>query len=266
MRRELLCLGVALTAIPANATGQGERELYGDMAAVLEAVVSEAFPRATIDWETGELRRPDGGSDKIEMRCYVDETWEEHRVAALALQFPARIEAAVAKSIPVSQATAGGRHTLIAIVPRGAGGEPLEARVARLDPNDDLADCQEMQVVFHPWMAMFVGLDLIPPVDDPSWPFIEVMHRSLYEHDGGLGVIQWLGILDSRTMRYRALLPIGVSLEKGNATEVFDIQRPTPREFEFRGQFTGRSWRHRCAEPERCLVPPEEVLGWLGRE
>jgi hypothetical protein len=266
MHRPLLCLCVLLTWIGTGAMGQSTRELYGDRAVVIEAVVSAAAPGATIDWEAGEMRRPDGSSEKIEMSCYREETREGQRVAAVALQYPARIEAAVAKSIPVDQATAGNRHTMIAIVPRGAGGEPLETRVGPLDPNGDLADCQEVQVLFHPWDATFVGLNLVPSAVDPSAPFIEVSYRSLYVHDGGLGVIQWLGIFDSRTMQYRALLPIAVSLERGNATEVFDIQRPAPREFEFHGQFTGRSWRYECAEPDKCLVPPEEVLGWLGRE
>ena len=264
MRRQLLCLGVLLASIRTGAMGQSERDMHGDMAPVLEAVVSAAFPGATIDWEAGELRRPDGNSDKIDVRCYRDETREGQRVAAMSLQFPARIEAAVEKSIRVDQATADNHHTLIATVPRGPEGEPLEVRFGRLDPNGDLADCQEMQLLFHPWDATFVGLGLIPPLDDPSSPFIEVTYRSLHEHDGGLGVIQWMGIFDSRTTQYRTLLPFGVSLEAGNATEVFQVQRSAAQEFEFRGQFTGRSWRYRCAEPEICLVPPMTVLGWLG--
>jgi hypothetical protein len=267
MRRQLLCVGLFITTMRTGAMAQSRtREWLGDEADVFEAVVSAAFPGATIDWDAGEMHGPNGSTDKIEIRCYTDETREEHRVSAVAAQFPARIEAAVEKSIRVEQAMTGNRHTMIGIVPRGAGGELLETRVAKLDPNGDLSDCQEMQVLFHPWDAMFVGLNLVPSVVDPSAPFIEVSYRSLYEYEGALGVIQWLGIFDSRTMQYRALLPIGVSLERGNATEVFLIQRPAPREFEFRGQVTGRTWRYECAEPEKCLVPPEEVLGWMGRE
>lgn len=266
MRRQLLCVGLLLTSIRTQAMGQDERAMYGDMAPVLEAVVSEAFPGATIDWEAGELRRADGVSDRIDVRCYTDETWEGQRVAAMSLQYPARIKAAVDKSIPVDQATAENHHTLIAIVPRDADGQPAEVRFGSLDPNGALADCEEITLVFHPLEALLVGLNLVRPLDDPSTPFLEVTYRSLHEHDGGLGVIQWMGIFDNRTMQYRALLPFGVSLERGNATELFQIERSSAQEFEFKGQMTGRTWRYRCAEPDLCVVPPEEVLGWLGRE
>ncbi|MDX1394027.1 MAG: hypothetical protein R3195_06545 [Gemmatimonadota bacterium] len=264
MPGRITCLaGLLAASTCGGAIAQAAPRVLG--ADLLEALISEAYPGATIDWDAAVLHRPDGNSDRIEISCYISETREGRRVTAVALDFPALIEAAVEKAIPVGEATSDDRPARIAVAPLGPSGELLDVRVGTLDPEGHTSSCLEIRLLYDAFDAMFYDLDLVPSVPDPSAPFLEVHYRTLHDLDDGLGVVQWLGVRDGRTLVHRTLLPVAVSLEAGGAWEQFEIRRPAPREFEFQGMNTGRTWRYRCPAGDVCLVPAAEVLGWLAR-
>lgn len=242
-----VALAAALT-LAGPASGQGVRgggRVSEEYARAAEALLSVAMPGASRDWSDDSLVWPDGRREAFRLggftRLRVGDTWW----LAAGIDFPARLERAVA-GLEAGKAAFEPVRSRIVVVKAAADWRVLEHKAIDVDNESAVS------AVDH--------IELVPP-QAGRWPSLEVRAASAGQSGGVAVMVWWLGELDSETGTWTRRVPAEYWRRAPDGSKQQELLQPNLKDdtLELVGLRSGARFSYPCAGGT-CRIRPLSLL------
>ncbi len=241
----------ALAAALAVAGAAGGQQFRGggrvteEYARAAEALIGAALPGATRDWSDDSLVWPDGRREAFRLGGFTrlrvgDEWW-----IAGALDFPARMERAVA-ALRAGQARAETVRSRLVVVRTASDWRVLAQRVIEVDADSPVSAIDHVE---------------IDPPQPGQWPQLRVKGVSCGQRDGAGLIVWWAGQVDPASGTWVSRVPGEVWRRGPDGREQQELlqSQATEKGLELVGVTSGERLAFPCAGGA-CKIRPLSLL------